>query len=161
LSSGAGLATEERANGVRIDDLALALDDVAKSDFGEAVKVAVNAAAVLVQQFGGLAGEELPVGAGHLESTLQALGGVVGADRGDAQACVEPREQRLVCREAKAVLEFGQADEDDREQSLRVPLVVQQDVVLAQLDEDFRSPPAWRKACGGAAMSGGVANRPA
>ena len=63
---------------------------------------------------------------------VQILGGVVGADGGDAQTGVEPRKQRLVCRVAEAVLEFGQADEDNREQSLRVPLVVEQDVKVAE-----------------------------
>ena len=53
---------------VGVDDLALSSDEVAEGEVGETVEVAMDAAAVLVQQRDGVACEELLGGTGDLES---------------------------------------------------------------------------------------------
>jgi hypothetical protein len=92
----------------------------------------MSSLAGLVQQGDGVEREELPVAARQLEAVAQVVGGVVGAHRLQAQAGVEPGEQRLVRTQGEPVLELGQADEDEAEQGAAVPLVVEQYVQVGQ-----------------------------
>ena len=59
-------------------------------------------------------------------------GGVCGDEGLDLQAPVDARVERAIAAQGEAVLQLGQADEDEGEQGFAVPLVVQEDVQVVK-----------------------------
>ena len=55
-----------------------------------------------------------------------------GVSGSTCEAAVEARVERAVAAQREAVVELGQADEDEREQRAAVPLVVEQDVQMVE-----------------------------
>ena len=92
----------------------------------------MRADAVLVQQRDRAGRKELLGAAGEAEAVADVVGGVRLARGRDPNPRVQPREQRLVDRRGEPVVEFRQADQDDREQRAAVPLVVEEDVQVAE-----------------------------
>lgn len=80
----------------------------------------------------GVVGEEGALAGDRAEAEPDVLGGVLHRCRGDEEAVVDAREQRAMRASTEVGLELGQSDEDEREQRLRVPLVVHQDVQVSE-----------------------------
>src|SRR5258706_2751681 len=80
----------------------------------------------------GVGGEELLLAAGAGEAETEVLGGVGGRERLDTQAGVQARAQGALVAPGEPVLKLGEADEDEGEERLRVPLVVEQDVEVVE-----------------------------
>jgi len=125
-------ALNHTADEFAVDELALEAGGVAQAQQGEAVEFAMGALAGLVEKRDGVTREQLAVAAGQAQAVAQVLGGVVESDWGDVHARVQARQERLVEAGGQAGLKLGEADEDDGEQGPAVPVVVEQDVEVAE-----------------------------
>jgi hypothetical protein len=81
-----------------------------------------------VEHRGRVAGEDLALDAGALQAVAQVLGGILGGERIEVEPDVQPRVERAVA----AHLALGEADEDEGEERLRVPLAVEEDVQVGE-----------------------------
>jgi hypothetical protein len=72
--------------------------------------------------------KQLALATSALQAEAEILGSVLGDEGLDLEAVMDPRVERAVAPQREAVAQFGQADEDEREQRAAVPLVIQQNV---------------------------------
>jgi hypothetical protein len=85
-----------------------------------------------MQECEGVGVEEVALAADAAEAEVEVLSGVAGKERLDAEACVDSREERAIFAEGESVGEFGESDEDQGQQGLGVPFVVEQDVQVVE-----------------------------
>src|SRR5580700_1028538 len=123
---------EDVAQDLALDELVLASRRFAERGGGEPVELAQARAGRLVQRGERLGGEELAIAAGTAQPDPDVLGRVAQRGGSDHEPTVDARIERAVLAQAKAVLELGQADEDQRKQGAAVPRVVEQDVQVVE-----------------------------
>jgi hypothetical protein len=119
-----GIRFDDAGDDVTLDELALLARGLAEGVRGEAVEIAHGAEGGLVEEDDGVGREDLAVAAGARQAHAQVLGGVLGGEGRDVEAVVDARIQRAVAAEGEALAEFGEADEDEREERAAVPGVV-------------------------------------
>src|SRR5439155_17898248 len=117
---------------VALHELSLLRGGFAEGSGGEAVDVPHGAEGGLVTQADGVGGKQLALAADALQTEAEILGSVLGDERLDLEAVMDARVERAVAPQREAVAQFGQADEDEREQRPAVPLVVEQDVEVVE-----------------------------
>src|ERR1044071_2129823 len=127
-----GIGLDDARDDVALDELALLARGLAERGGGEAVEVAHGADGGLVEQHGGIGGEDLSGAASALEAHAQILGGVLGRQRADFEAMVDARVQRAIAAQREPLAKLGQSDEDQREQRATVPGVVEQDMQMVE-----------------------------
>src|SRR3954471_23869485 len=127
-SAFAVVGLDDASDDVALDDLALLLGGFPERGRGEAVEIAHGARGGLVEKADSVGGKELAVAAGLAEAQAQVFGGVVGDERLDLEAVVDPRIERAIAPQGEAIAQFGKTDEDDGEQRATVPLVIKQNV---------------------------------
>jgi hypothetical protein len=66
----------------------------------------------------------------QIDQTVRAI--TLGGERSDRETVMQSRVQRAVSPEPQPLLEVGQADQDDRQQSAAIPSVVEQDVQMVE-----------------------------
>src|SRR6202789_2290639 len=126
VEAGEGLADAE--DELAVDELLLAAGCVAESGAGQAIDLAQGALGQLMERGEGVVGEEVVFASCMAEAEADVLGGV-GDRRGrEQEAVMDAREQRAVCPTREVLLQLGETDEDERQESLGVPLVIEQDV---------------------------------
>ncbi len=77
-------------------------------------------------------GEDVPVAARAREPCAQVVGGVIGGERVEDDAAMKSGREEAISPDAQAVVEVAESDEDEGEQRLGVPLVVEQDVQMIE-----------------------------
>src|ERR1044071_7746994 len=127
-----GIGLDDARDDVALDELALLARGLAERGGGEAVDAAHGTDSSLVEQHGGIGGEDLASAAGALEAHAQILGRVLGRQRADFEAMVDARVQRAIAAQCEPLAKLGQSDEDEREQRAAVPGVVEQDVQMVE-----------------------------
>ena len=115
-----------------VDEAALFEGGEAEGVGGEAVEVSHGAVGGLMQEGQGVGVEEVAVAAGAAEAEAEVVGGVAGEERVDAQAGVEAGEEGAVFAQGESVGELGESDENQGQQGLGVPFVVEQDVQVVE-----------------------------
>jgi len=78
-------------------------------------------------------GEELAVAADAVQADADVLGGVVGDERVEMETSVKARVEGAIAAQAEAVVELGEADQDEGEECPAIPIVVQEDVEVVEL----------------------------
>jgi hypothetical protein len=68
-----------------------------------------------VEHGDGVGGEELLVAADGGKAHSDVVGGVVGSERLDRQAVGQPRVKRAIATQGQALIELGQANQDQGE----------------------------------------------
>lgn len=111
-----------------VDEAALFCGGEAEGVGGEAVEVAHGALGGLVQECECVGVEEVAVAAGASEAEAEVLCGVAGKEGLDVEAGVEAGEERAVLAERESVGELWESDEDEGQEGLGVPFVVEEDV---------------------------------
>jgi hypothetical protein len=129
---GVGVRLENGLDDVALDKLALATRTVSERVVGDAVDVVQGSRSGLVNHGGCVRGEKLLGGAGGEEARANVLGGVVRRERLDAEPVGKAGVERAASAHEKALVEVGQADQDEREQGFAVPCVVEQDVEVVE-----------------------------
>src|SRR5690606_8647406 len=115
-----------------LDRLALLPCREPEAGGGEPIEIAERAAGGLVQDGDRVGREDVAAASGAGEPGAEVVCGVVGCQGIDAEAAMDARRERAIPPDAQAVVEVAEADEDEREQRLRVPLVVEQDVEMVE-----------------------------
>ncbi len=115
-----------------LDELLLTTSGLAEGGGGEAVDLAQGALRLLVQSREGVIGEQGALAAGGVEAETDVLCRVRHSGGGDQEAVVNAGEQGPVGPSREVGFELGEADEDERQEGLRVPLMIEQDVQVPQ-----------------------------
>jgi putative transposase len=126
------VAVDDAGQELALNEAFLAAGRFVQAAGGDTVQLAHAAHRCLVQQGHGVGCEYLALDTGVLHAVAQVLRGVLGRERVDVQSDVEPRVQRPIPAHAEQVFQLGQAHEHEGKERLRVPLVVEEDVEVAQ-----------------------------
>jgi hypothetical protein len=121
-----GVALDDVENEVPVDELELSAGGEAESVGGEAVEVAQAAEGRLVEHREGVRRDDGAGGPGGLKPVFDVLYGILGLGFAEAESAVDARPQRAVLAQGQALPELGESDEDQRQQRLRIPLVVRE-----------------------------------
>src|ERR1700729_1196262 len=127
-----GFALKDAGENVALDELLLLSGGDAEGGGGEAVGVAQGAAGALVEDGECVGREDVLGGADAREASADVVGGVVGQEASEGEAVMDARGEGAISPEPEPVLEVGKSDEDQGEQRLLVPLVIEQDVQVVE-----------------------------
>ena len=127
-----GVDGEDLGDDWAVDEAAFYCGGEAEGVGGEAVEVAHGALGGLVQESECVGVEEVAVAAGAMEAEAEVFCGVAGKEGLDAEAGVEAGVERAVLAEGESVGELGESDEDQGQEGLGVPFVVEQDVKVVE-----------------------------
>jgi hypothetical protein len=137
--SGAGvrsLEADERLgdaeNGVSVDEVLLAPGGVAQGGGGNAIDLAQGPLRMLVERRERVIGEDGAVAAGSVEPESNVLGRVLDGGGGEQEAMVNAGEHGAMRASGEVGLELWEADEDEGQEGLGVPLVIEEDVKVRQ-----------------------------
>src|SRR3954469_6609915 len=98
-----GVGLDDANDDVALDELALLACGLAERGGGEAVEVAHGADGGLVEQHGGVGGEDLAGAAGAFEAHAEVLGGVIRGERADFEPVMNTGVQRAIAAEREAL----------------------------------------------------------
>src|ERR1041384_4629675 len=96
MSALAVVGFDDAGDDVALDKLSLLLGGLAERSGGEAVDVPHGAEGGLVKQADGVGGKQLALAAGALQTEAEVLGGVLGDERFDLEAVMDPRVERAI-----------------------------------------------------------------
>src|SRR5512137_1668970 len=107
---------DDVGDGVALDELALAASRRSEGGGGDAVDVAQAPEGGLVDHGDSIGGEEVAVAADRLEAEGDVVGGVLGDEGVNGESVVNAGVEAAVAPERHAVIELGEAHQDQREE---------------------------------------------
>ena len=80
----------------------------------------------------GVHGEDVLGGPDAREASADVVGGVVGEEAAEGEAVMDAGVEGTISSELEPVFEIGQPDEDEGEQGLLIPLVIEENVQVIE-----------------------------
>jgi hypothetical protein len=127
-----GFGLENAGEDVALDELLLSPGGDAESGGGEAIGVAEGAAGGLVEDRESVCGKDIFGGTDASEASANVVGGVVGEEASECETVMDAGVEGTIASEPEPVFQVGKSDEDEGEEGLGIPLVVEEDMEVVE-----------------------------